>query len=345
MPSIRFHPEVAEALQRGLPVVALESAVITTGLPREPLPASSRLRAGKTAEQNPALAHCDWNAPLNLELGRAMQRVVRAHAAIPATIAIIEGDLCIGLEDDKLVMLASEQCAAKASVTDLAFIMSRRGFAGTTVSATMAACRVAHSHMKSRNTAAPNTGICCFATGGIGGVHRNWQTHPDISADLRQIAATPVCVVCSGAKSILDLPATLEALEALGVPVIGYRTDRFPQFLSEGDDHLHLARRIDDVGAAADLCGVHWETLGLESGILLANPVPSEFAMRADELESAIEQAERNAAAHRISGAARTPFLLKELAHLTSGRSLDANIALLLNNARLAAELVVALRG
>lgn len=335
MAKIRVHPEVEDALRNGTPVVALESAVITSGLPREPLPSTSRLQAAATLRvQNLEMSSWDWNAPVNLELARAMERAVRSTDAVPATIAIIEGDLCIGLHEDELVMLATDACAGKASVTDLGPLMSRRATAGTTVSATLRACALTQfeiSNLKSH--------IQCFATGGIGGVHRNWQHLPDISADLRQIAQTRVCVVCSGAKSILDLHATLEALETLGVPVIGYRTDLFPQFFIAGDDSLRLSHRVDDAHGAADICVAHWNALQSRSGILLCNPPPAQFALDARAIESIIQAAENIATERGIAGAGRTPFLLSEIARLTHHRSLDANIALLLDNARLAAAL------
>lgn len=324
-PGIRVHPEVQDALERGAAVVALESAVITSGLPREPLPGHSRLksRIGEASD-----------GPVNLELARAMERTVRDVGAIPATIAVIEGDLCIGLEDDELVMLATEKCAGKASVADLAALMASRATAGVTVSATLHACAILQSKFPN-----PKSQIRCFATGGIGGVHRDWQRLPDISADLRQIARTPACVVCSGAKSILDLPATLEHLESLGVPVIGYRTSQFPRFFSAGDDSLRLTHRADDAREIATICRTHWSTLGSASGMLLCNPPPEEFALPAGEIEAIIQSAEAAAEAQRIGGQARTPFLLAEIARLTRGRSLDANLALLLSNARIAAEL------
>ena len=267
-----------------------------------------------------------------------MERTVRSIGAIPATIAVVEGDLCIGLHDDELVKLATDTCAEKASVTDLAPQMARRATAGTTVSATLHACTLAPS-----NSTNPESRIACFATGGIGGVHRNWQSRPDISADLRQIAVTPVCVVCSGAKSILDLPATLESLETLGVPVLGHCTDYFPQFFSAGDASLRLPHRVEDAKRAAEICATHWNTLQSTCGVLLCNPPPQRLALDAREIEAVIEAAEKSLADESIVGAARTPFLLSEIARLTNYRSLDVNIALLLNNARLAAELAAEL--
>ena len=189
-------------------------------------------------------------------------------------------------------------------------------------------------------------------------MHRNWSVHPDISADLRAIAATPMCVVAAGAKSILDLPATLEALQTLGVPVVGYQTDWFPQFhatgvppgkisgepASAGSSSLRLEQRVDDPQSAAQLCHTHWHMLQQSTGILLCNPIPEPFAIDSTEINSAVALAEALATARGITGPRRTPFLLNELQRLTHGRSLLANIALLLNNARLAAQVAVAIK-
>jgi pseudouridine-5'-phosphate glycosidase len=332
MDHVRIHPEVRDAIESGAPVVALESAVITCGLPCEPMKLPRDLDA----------AASEWNAsePANLELARAMHRAVREAGdgcgAIPAIVAIIDDTLRIGLTDDDLVRVAADPRAAKAAATDLAFILAAGGTAGTTVSATLAACALTQG---GEHASSLGTGIRVLATGGIGGVHRNWQQLPDISADLRALATTPVCVVCSGAKSILDIPATLEALETLGVPVIGFGSDWFPQFLCTGENELRLSKRMDDARTIGAACALHWSTLGSRSAIVLANPVPQRFAMNAGELAAAIEQAERLAATDGISGGQRTPFILAELARLTHGASLHANLALLLANARLAGEL------
>jgi pseudouridine-5'-phosphate glycosidase len=280
-----------------------------------------------------------------------MQRALREGGAVPATVAIIEGELRIGLDEAELIALAEDRCAGKAASGDLAFVMSNGGTAGTTVSATLLACAFTHSpHPRHQGPTSAGltepgslTGIRVFVTGGIGGVHRHWQQRPDISADLWALATTPVCVVCSGAKSILDLPATLEALETLGVPVSGYRTNCFPQFVCAGSDDLPVRQRSDDVDGVARMCTLHWSTLGSRTGIVLANPVSDQFALDSTELERAVGQAQHLASSRGIAQAARTPFLLSELARLTDNRSLDANLALLIDNARLAAELAVAL--
>jgi len=322
MDHVQIHPEVKEAIDSARPVVALESAVITSGLPRQPL----RLPD--------ALDIPGWNSgePVNLELARALQRTVRAGGAVPATIAVIEGTLRIGLADHDIERLATDIQVGKSSSSGLAAIVALGGTAGTTVSATLCACAVSQSKTN------PG-GIRVFATGGIGGVHRNWQQRPDISADLRAIATTPVCVVCSGAKSILDVPATLELLETLGIPVVGYRTNRFPRFQCEGNDELRISRCVEDIQSAALVCTAHWSTLNRPTGIVLANPVPRRFAMNASELENAVDQAESLASSRSASGAARTPFLLAEIARLTENRSLYANVALLRENATVATAL------
>lgn len=336
---IIIHDEVASALREGKPVVALESAVITAGLPREPVALSSRLKID------------GWrnDQPVNLELARAMERAVRAGGAIPATIAVVDGQLQIGLSSNKLERLALDALAGKASITDLASTLTpsvsqrERGKinAGTTVSATLAACSLADSGRKPQ--ASGNCPIPVFATGGIGGVHRDWAKHPDISADLRAIATTPVCVVCSGGKSILDLPATLETLEALNVPVLGHGTYLFPQFQSLGTTDLRVRLKVDDAREAAALCNTHWRTLRQATGVLLANPVPIELAIDAVEMTLAVDLAEREAKKRGVIGAMRTPFLLNEIARLTNNKSLEANLALLVSNARLAAEVATAL--
>ena len=324
MDRISIHPDVAQALKSGRPIVALETAVITSGLPRTPLASIDGLD----------LPGWRLDQPVNLELGRALHRIVRDAGAAPAMIAVLHGVLCIGLDEDQFTRLAADARAGKASVNDLAAAMSSGASAGTTVSATLAASTLATS---------PANRVRVFATGGIGGVHRGWQSTPDISADLRTLAETPICVVCSGAKSILDVPATLEALETLGVPVVGFRTESFPRFQSPGSDELKLRHCVESVAGAAQICDLHWKTLGRSTGIILANPVPQEHAMDAAELDAAINRAENLASKRGITGPARTPFLLDQLAQLTHGRSLRANLALLINNARLAGELAVQL--
>jgi pseudouridine-5'-phosphate glycosidase len=292
-------PEVAAALAAGHAVVALESTIITHGMPY----------------------------PDNLATARAVQAAVRAHGAVPATIAVTGGRLRAGLDDAALQALAAEPGAAKASPRDLAPILARGGRAGTTVAATLLIAAMA--------------GIRVFATGGIGGVHRGAEATFDISADLAALAATPVAVVCAGVKSILDIPKTLEVLETAGVPVLGYRTSAFPAFFTR-DSGQRLEHRLDSPGALAEVVALHWR-LGLRSGLLIANPIPEDAALPHAEMEAGIAAACREAAAAGISGKALTPFLLARINALTEGRSLQANIALIRHNAAVAAELAVAL--
>lgn len=338
LPPFHIHPEIRDALSGNAPIVVLESAVVTHGLPRVPIQLPRELMID------------DWDAsqPANLALARAMSRAVRSAGATPAMIAVLDGTLTIGLDDEQVIRLARDANAEKASISSMASVMARGGTAGVTVSATLAACALTHtltlvSGIRAKNQS-PRAllGLRFFATGGVGGVHRNWQQVPDISADLSALAHTPVCVVCSGAKSILDLPATLEMLEALGVPVVGYRTNSFPQFQCVGDESLKVSQRIDDESAIAKLCAGHWHALHLKSAIVLANPPPQKWAMNSGELESAIAAAESRAVSHGIAGPARTPFLLDEIARQTQNRSLFANLALLIENAKLAAHSTVA---
>ena len=293
--------EVDDALARGRPVVALETAVLTHGLPR----------------------------PRNLEAAMAMERAVREAGAIPATVGVIEGRLTVGLSAEELERLGAATDARKASARDLAAILARGESAGTTVAATLVACRLAN--------------IPVFATGGIGGVHRGWEQTLDVSADLREIASTPCCIVCCGAKTILDVPATLEMLETLGVPVLGYRTDAFPQFYSSGRPDLAVCVRVDSVKDAASVCAARWTTLRQGGGLVLAAPPPPAHALDHSEMDAAIGRALAAAEAAGVRGPALTPFLLRAVADFSSGRALEANLALLASNARLAGELAAAL--
>lgn len=295
-PWLRIHPEVARALADHLPVVVLESTVLTHGLPR----------------------------PANLELARQMESEVRAGGAIPATIAMIEGDVHLGLDPERLERLALDEQAVKINRRDLGVARARRLTGGTTVSATMYVAAAA--------------GARVFATGGIGGVHRGEAG--DVSADLPELARTSVAVVCAGAKAILDLPKTLEWLETAGVPVIGYQTDNFPAFFTRQSD-LPLGVRADSPAEAAALLHAHWD-LDLGSGVVIAAPCPEDSAVPALTVELALENALEVAAARGIAGKALTPFLLAHLADATDGATLRANLALLKNNARLAGEIAVA---
>ena len=298
-PDFQIEPGIAAALAERRPVVALESTIITHGMP--------------------------W--PENLQTAQSVEATVRANGALPATIAVLDGVLRVGLAADQLADLAGRRDAAKASRRDLSAVVARRRTAGTTVAATM--------------FLAARAGIAVFATGGIGGVHRGAEGTFDISADLLELGRSPVAVVCAGAKSILDIPKTLEVLETQGVPVIGYGTDAFPAFYS-ADSGERLEHRCDTPAELADLIAAH-RRLALPGGLLIANPLPPEHALPAAEMDAIIARAVSDAAAQGIAGKAVTPFLLGRVMDLTGGRSLIANIALIRNNAALAARIAVEL--
>ena len=292
-------PEVAAAQAAGAPVVALESTIITHGMPY----------------------------PQNVETARLVESDIRASGARPATIAVIGGALHIGLTDAQLDDLGQAKDVAKLSRADIAACIATGGTGATTVAATMIAARLA--------------GIHVFATGGIGGVHKGAETTFDISADLHELAQTPVTVVAAGAKAILDLDKTYEVLETLGVPVISYGQDTLPAFWST-TSHLPAPLRID---SAADIAAAHEirAAMGLPGGQLIANPIPSEAEIPAATLAPIIAQALSEADAQGIATKAVTPFLLARIFELTEGASLTANIALVRNNARLAAKIACAL--
>ncbi len=289
-------PEVQQALDAGLPVVALESTIISHGMPY----------------------------PQNVATALQVEAEVRAHGAVPATIAIINGRLRAGLLAQDIELLGSMgRAVVKVSRRDIPFIVAAGKTGATTVASTMIIAAMA--------------GIRIFATGGIGGVHRNAQQSFDISADLQELAQTPVAVVCAGAKSILDLQLTLEYLETHGVPVVGYQTSKLPAFFTRDSD-FGVDYRMDTPSAIAQVLLAKW-ALGLKGGMVIANPVPEAFAMPRDVIDAAIEAALAEAAAKGISGKESTPFLLERVCSLTGGDSLATNIALVLNNARLAASI------
>ena len=296
---IHLGKDVARARAEGAPVVALESTIITHGMPH----------------------------PQNLEVARQVEADVRDAGAVPATIAVIDGRLCAGLDDGQLEALAQARGVAKLSRADMAVCIARGGTGATTVAATMIAARLA--------------GIEVFATGGIGGVHRGAEESFDISADLMELAQTPVTVVAAGAKAILDVKKTLEVLETQGVPVIAYGQDAFPAFWS-ATSPLKAPLRLDD---PADIAAAHRArgALGLPGGQLVANPIPREAEIPSAEMTPFIAQAQRDAARHGIAGKEVTPYLLQRIFELTEGRSLEANIALVRNNARLAARIAAKL--
>jgi pseudouridine-5'-phosphate glycosidase len=291
--------DIKKALAEGKPVVALESTIITHGMPY----------------------------PQNLEMANAVERQIRENGAIPATIAIMDGRFAVGVSGEDLERLAQEGgTAAKASRRDVASLLVKGGLAGTTVATTMQIAALA--------------GIKVFATGGIGGVHRGAEETFDISADLEELARTPVAVVCAGAKSILDIAKTLEVLETNGVPVIGYGTDEFPAFWARESGHK-VDHRFDTVEEIARVVALQGE-LGL-GGVLVANPIPEADALEAQAIEARIAEAIAGAEAEGVSRKDLTPFLLKRIFELTQGKSLAANIALVENNARVAARIAVAL--
>ena len=297
--SIHLPTPVRAALDRQQPIVALESTLITHGLPR----------------------------PVNLDVARRLEAVVRENGAIPATIAILDGELYAGLEPDQLERLANIDDVRKVSRRDLPIVTAQQGHGATTVAATM--------------WVAAQAGIKVFATGGIGGVHRGQPF--DVSADLPELAQTPVVVVCAGAKAILDLPLTLEWLETHGVPVLGFGTDTFPAFYSRSSG-LPVDARCDTAEEAAHIIRAKFE-LGLPGGVLIGAPIPEEYAVAHEDIEPAILQALKMAEAENIRGKAITPFLLKHVSELTAGESQKANIALLENNARVASRIALALAG
>ncbi len=295
--SLHLSNSVRTALDQHLPIVALESTLITHGLPR----------------------------PVNLEVARRLEAIVRDQGAVPATIAILDGQIHAGLEAHELERLANLDAVRKVSRRDLPIVTALQGNGATTVAATM--------------WVAAQAGIRVFATGGIGGVHRGQPF--DVSADLPELAQTPVVVVCAGAKAILDLPLTLEWLETHGVPVLGFGTDTFPAFYSRSSG-LPVDARCDTAEQAAAIIRAKFE-LGLAGGVLIGVPVPEEFAVPNADIEPAIQQALQLAEAEHIRGTAITPFLLKHVSELTGGESQKANVALLENNARVAAQIAKAL--
>ncbi len=308
---IRIHPEVAAALAKGAPVVALETAVLTHGLPRHAVP-TLRDISNLWSETKPA----------HLALALAMEQTVRDGGATPATCAVMNGELVIGLSAQELESLAAHANPLKLSARDLADAMNSAATGGLTVAATLSACAAAE--------------IRVFATGGIGGVHRGWNHTLDISADLAALARARVIIVCAGAKSILDLPATLEALDSLGVPVIGIQTKYFPCFSSPPDQSLTLNSSVQSADDIAAIARTHW-ALHHNSSVLAVQACPDEHAIDRDQFESWYHATESAARAHGVKGAAMTPFMLSHLAQLSSGKSLRANVALLLHNARTSA--------
>ena len=293
---LKISPAVQKALDEGRPVIALESTIISHGMPY----------------------------PQNLETARMCEAEARRHGVEPATVAVIHGQLCAGLTDEELEYLArTGPKVIKASRRDLPVLVARKADGATTVAATMIIAAMA--------------GIKVFATGGIGGVHRGAETTMDISADLEELAETPVAVVCAGAKSILDLGLTLEYLETKGVPVIGYQTETLPAFYTYESD-FEVDYRMDSAQEIADAIRAQRE-MGYPGGMLITNPIPHEYAMPKAIIDGAIEQALLEASEQGVKGKATTPFLLARVCELTGGESLKSNIKLVLNNVALASEI------
>ena len=290
-----INPEVLEALKNNKPVVALETTIISHGMPY----------------------------PKNVETALKVEQVIREHGAVPATIGIIDGEPVIGMTPDEIELFGKKKGILKASRRDLPVIYAKKLWAATTVSSSM--------------ILANQAGIEVFVTGGIGGVHRHAQESMDISADLQELGKTNVTVVCAGAKAILDLPLTLEYLETMGVPVLGFKTKELPAFYT-AHSGLEVDYAIDDYQEAAQIIAEKRKN-NLQGGILITNPIPEEYAMDSKVINNAIEKALAMADEQGIRGKAITPFLLKTIVELTGGDSLESNIQLILNNAALGAEI------
>ena len=292
-------PEVKSAVEAGKPVVALESTILSHGMPY----------------------------PENLTFAAEVERIIRAEGAIPATMAIIDGRMKVGLSAGELELMCKGENVAKVSRRDLPILLATGGTGATTVASTMILASLA--------------GIPVFATGGIGGVHRGGATTMDISADLQELAHTPVAVVCAGAKMILDIGLTLEYLETMGVPVLGYNTDQFPAFYcrKSGFGVDYTAKSAAEI---AKIARTKWD-LGLAGGMLIGNPVPEEYALDFDEMSAVIDKALAAAEKDHVHGKNITPYLLAHIVEYTGGKSLATNIQLAYNNARLAAKVAVEL--
>lgn len=294
-----INPEVVKALESGKPVVALESTIISHGMPY----------------------------PKNVETALNVEKIIRDNVAIPATIAILGGKLKVGLTRDEIEYLGKTEGVVKTSRRDIPFIVAKKLDGATTVATTMIIANLA--------------GIKVFATGGIGGVHRGAQTTFDISADLQELAHTNVAVVCAGAKSILDIGLTLEYLETQGVPVVGFGTDELPAFYTRKSG-FGVDYRVDTAEELARAVKAKWD-LGLVGGLVVANPIPEQYQMDYDAINNAINQAIKEADEKRIHGKESTPFLLAKVKEITGGESLESNIQLVYNNAKVGAELAVEL--
>jgi len=292
---LKISLEVQEALQNNQPVVALESTIISHGMPY----------------------------PKNVETALEVEKIIRHNGAIPATIAIINGKCCVGLSANEIETFGKEKDVWKVSLRDMPYVVSKKLFGATTVAATMRIAAMA--------------GIKTFVTGGIGGVHRSAETTMDISADLTEMSQTSVAVISAGIKSILDIGLTLEYLETLGIPVVTYQQAMFPSFYSN-QSNFKTPLQLDSAKEIAAMLNIKW-CLGLEGSVLIANPIPTQFEMPANQVEQHIQEALAAATTHHIKGKEVTPFILQYIAKHTGGESLESNIALIKHNAKLGAEI------
>lgn len=292
---LEIHSEVKKALDNGDPVVALESTIISHGMPY----------------------------PKNVEMAKTVGKIIRENGAVPATIAIINGVLKVGITEDEIEFLATSKDVVKVSRRDLPFVISKKLTGATTVATTMILANFA--------------GIKVFATGGIGGVHRGAETSFDISADLQELANTNVAVVCAGAKSILDIGLTLEYLETNGVPVVGFKTDEMPAFYTRKSG-FSVDYKVDSSMEVAEALKAKWD-LNLKGGMVIANPIPQQYEMDYNIINNAINNALKEAKENNITGKKVTPFLLDRIKNITDGKSLDSNIELVYNNAKVAANI------
>ncbi len=314
---------VADALKKKRPIVALETAVLTSGLPRTPWPNTFG-----------ACPDCiDVSLPINHALANSVTSIINASGALPVWIGVFEGTLKIGLSQEEIETICRDEFATKVSLASIAQSMQENRSAGTTVATTLLACTLA----------SPEDPIRVFATGGIGGIHQNWSSRLDISADLTALATTPTCVVASGAKSILDLHTTVEALETIGVPTLGFKCDSFPPFIERTTKNDPVVYPMGSPSEVASLCKKHWYTLGINSAVLATVPVPEHVSIERGSLQEALQIAESSWVESGQPSSTRTPFLLGELARITQGKSLVANLELLCNNARVASDIAIEL--
>ncbi len=321
--SVRVSSEVLDALSSQKPVVALETAVLTAGLPKEPW----------NAEYGKPPIQFESDEPVHLGLAKEMTQTVRSGGVVPAWICVLKGELVIGASYEELVDLTCSKEDTKCSLSNIAIEIQSKQNAGTTVATTLLGCK---------NPSLPNP-IRVFATGGIGGVHNNWKNELDVSADITALATTPTCVVSSGAKSILDIPATLQMLETSGIPVLGLKTNTFPTFIERSLDNQLPITNCQSAQEIASIAKMHWESLNQSSGVLATVPLDNSVALPPNTLNEIMQRGEQAFAQSGRDKTMRTPYLLNFLVKETRGQSLIANIELLIQNARIAIEIACAL--